>query len=228
MQQQHGPARHRVGRTPLLLTAAAAACMLRLPTPGRPSKDSMPPSKATANSAPAAPPPAAAAGQVAPATPTAVADKAAASRKPDAAEEEEEEEEEQQADDSNAPVPTPAPVPTADNSTWPTAVASVWPGNAGVRVPDTFLATSHEWKRIKDYGGTNTEAWARIFNMCVCVCACSHQHQRGVSAGLLSAYCSAAVACNQHKPAAQDGAISHPAHRRRVTGRDDRGGAARG
>lgn len=59
---------------------------------------------------------------------------------------------------------TPA-VPAAANASWPTAVASIWPSNVGLRVPDAFLATSHEWKRIQDYGGVNMEAWANIFGM---------------------------------------------------------------
>eukprot|EP00878_Enallax_costatus_P041334 GHUV01048032.1.p1 GENE.GHUV01048032.1~~GHUV01048032.1.p1 ORF type:complete len:162 (+),score=35.00 GHUV01048032.1:128-613(+) len=56
-------------------------------------------------------------------------------------------------------------VPAAPNASWPTAVASVWPSNVGIRVPETFLATSHEWRRIKDYGGANVQAWASIFKM---------------------------------------------------------------
>lgn len=56
-------------------------------------------------------------------------------------------------------------MPAGPNATWPTAVATVWPGNLGVKVPDTFLATSHEWKRMGDYGGVNIAAWAEIFKL---------------------------------------------------------------
>lgn len=59
---------------------------------------------------------------------------------------------------------TPA-VSAAPNASWPTAVASVWPDKKGLRVPETFLATSHEWKRIEEYGGVNVQAWADIFGI---------------------------------------------------------------
>ncbi|WIA13252.1 hypothetical protein OEZ85_006841 [Tetradesmus obliquus] len=54
-------------------------------------------------------------------------------------------------------------MPAGPNTTWPTAIASVWPANTGVRIPEQFLATSHEWKRITDYTGPTFEAWAGIF-----------------------------------------------------------------
>jgi hypothetical protein len=51
--------------------------------------------------------------------------------------------------------PTVLPViPNDTNATWPTAVAAIWPSNRGTPVPETFLATSHEWKRMTDYGET--------------------------------------------------------------------------
>jgi hypothetical protein len=33
----------------------------------------------------------------------------------------------------------------------------------GREIPHGFLATSHEWDRIQDYGEGDTEAWARIW-----------------------------------------------------------------
>lgn len=56
-------------------------------------------------------------------------------------------------------------IPGAPNSSWPTAYAAVWPSNKGRGIPQAFLATSHEWKRVTDYGGENVQAFANIFNM---------------------------------------------------------------
>lgn len=33
-------------------------------------------------------------------------------------------------------------------------------------MPDAFLATSHEWTRLQDYGGDSAPAWAEIFKVC--------------------------------------------------------------
>lgn len=51
------------------------------------------------------------------------------------------------------------------NTSWPTVVASVAPGRVGPRVQRNFLATSHEWRRVADYGGVNIAAWTEIFTM---------------------------------------------------------------
>lgn len=46
---------------------------------------------------------------------------------------------------------------------WPTAVGVVKFRDGQRRVPEHFLATSHEWTRIVDYGGESAAAWAEIF-----------------------------------------------------------------
>lgn len=46
---------------------------------------------------------------------------------------------------------------------WPTAYGTVKFRDGKTRVPETFLATSHEWTRLTDYGGENAAAWAEIF-----------------------------------------------------------------
>lgn len=56
-------------------------------------------------------------------------------------------------------------IPGAPNASWPTAYAAVWASNKGREVPQGFLATSHEWKRMTDYGGENVQAFANIFKM---------------------------------------------------------------
>lgn len=56
-------------------------------------------------------------------------------------------------------------IPGAPNASWPTAYAAIWTSNVGRKVPQAFLATSHEWKRMEDYGGENVQAFANIFNM---------------------------------------------------------------
>ncbi|WIA22326.1 hypothetical protein OEZ85_004640 [Tetradesmus obliquus] len=49
---------------------------------------------------------------------------------------------------------------------WPTATVSVSSGPLGKRVTDTFLATSHEYLRVGDYGDERiVSAWANIFKM---------------------------------------------------------------
>lgn len=48
---------------------------------------------------------------------------------------------------------------------WPTVQGAVWVGSTSTRVPETFVATSHEWTRIFDYGGPNTAAWQEIFRL---------------------------------------------------------------
>lgn len=51
------------------------------------------------------------------------------------------------------------------NSGWPTAHGIVTFGSTGRRVPETFVATSHEWVRLTDYGGDNVNVWAEFFKM---------------------------------------------------------------
>jgi hypothetical protein len=46
---------------------------------------------------------------------------------------------------------------------WPTAIYSVDAGQSGRQVSDTFLATSHEYTRIYDYGEEYIHAWANVF-----------------------------------------------------------------
>jgi hypothetical protein len=46
---------------------------------------------------------------------------------------------------------------------WPTAVGVIKFRETQRRVPETFLATSHEWTRLTDYGGQSADAWAEIF-----------------------------------------------------------------
>lgn len=46
---------------------------------------------------------------------------------------------------------------------WPTAVGVVKFKDGQRRVPNHFLATSHEWTRLVDYGGESAAAWAEIF-----------------------------------------------------------------
>jgi hypothetical protein len=46
---------------------------------------------------------------------------------------------------------------------WPTAVGVIKFRETQRRVPETFLATSHEWTRLTDYGGESADAWAEIF-----------------------------------------------------------------
>ncbi|WIA40051.1 hypothetical protein OEZ86_013470 [Tetradesmus obliquus] len=46
---------------------------------------------------------------------------------------------------------------------WPTAIYSVDISQAGRRLPDTLLATSHEYNRIYDYGEEYIHAWANVF-----------------------------------------------------------------
>ena len=48
---------------------------------------------------------------------------------------------------------------------WPTAVGVVKFRDGQRRVPEGFLATSHEWTRLTDYGGENAAAWAEIFKV---------------------------------------------------------------
>lgn len=48
---------------------------------------------------------------------------------------------------------------------WPTAVGVVKFNDGQRRVPDHFLATSHEWTRLTDYAGDSTAAWAEIFKV---------------------------------------------------------------
>eukprot|EP00775_Hariotina_reticulata_P002235 gene2235-2547_t len=40
---------------------------------------------------------------------------------------------------------------------------ALWVGTLSTQVPDTFVATSHEYSRIFDYGGPNVAAWCEIF-----------------------------------------------------------------
>lgn len=56
-------------------------------------------------------------------------------------------------------------IPGAPNASWPTAYAAIWGSNKGIAIPQGFLATSHEWKRMTDYGGDNVQAFANIFKM---------------------------------------------------------------
>jgi hypothetical protein len=56
-------------------------------------------------------------------------------------------------------------IPGTPNASWPTASAAVAASTRGRRIPQSFLATSHEWKRMTDYGGPNVQAFANIFNM---------------------------------------------------------------
>ncbi|GBF97376.1 hypothetical protein Rsub_11023 [Raphidocelis subcapitata] len=62
---------------------------------------------------------------------------------------------------SPAPLPPSAPAP-ARGAGWQTFAAEVHAGSPVMRVPETFLATSHEWDRITDYAD-NLEAFAPIF-----------------------------------------------------------------
>lgn len=48
---------------------------------------------------------------------------------------------------------------------WPTIYATVKYRDAGRRIPEGFLSTSHEWTRLADYGGANAAAWAEIFKV---------------------------------------------------------------
>jgi hypothetical protein len=47
---------------------------------------------------------------------------------------------------------------------WPTAIYSVDAGQTGRKLSDTFLATSHEYSRIFDYGEEYIHAWANVFS----------------------------------------------------------------
>eukprot|EP00878_Enallax_costatus_P013634 GHUV01014256.1.p1 GENE.GHUV01014256.1~~GHUV01014256.1.p1 ORF type:complete len:561 (+),score=79.37 GHUV01014256.1:338-2020(+) len=51
------------------------------------------------------------------------------------------------------------------NSAWPTAYGIVKFTDSGCRVPETFVATSHEWTRLTDYAGDNVNVWAEFFKM---------------------------------------------------------------
>jgi hypothetical protein len=48
---------------------------------------------------------------------------------------------------------------------WPTAVGVIKFRDGQRRVPEHFLATSHEWTRLTDYGGDSAAAWAEIFKV---------------------------------------------------------------
>jgi hypothetical protein len=49
---------------------------------------------------------------------------------------------------------------------WPTTSATVTTSQMGLPVSDTFLATSHEYTRIADYGDPRmAHAWGAIFKM---------------------------------------------------------------
>jgi hypothetical protein len=56
-------------------------------------------------------------------------------------------------------------IPGTPNASWPTAQATVSPSSRGRQIPKAFLATSHEWLRMTDYGGENVQAFANIFKM---------------------------------------------------------------
>jgi hypothetical protein len=51
------------------------------------------------------------------------------------------------------------------DASWPTAYGYVKAKDGGRRIPETFLATSHEWTRLTDYGGDSAGVWAEIFKV---------------------------------------------------------------
>ena len=62
-------------------------------------------------------------------------------------------------EDKKKPAP---PAPVRPVPAWANFTAAVFAGDKVRRVPETFLATSHEWDRIMDYAD-NIEAFTAIF-----------------------------------------------------------------
>jgi hypothetical protein len=55
---------------------------------------------------------------------------------------------------------------SSSSSSWPTLSVTVDAARVGRAVPETFLATSHEYTRIYDYGNTKSvAAWGSVFGM---------------------------------------------------------------
>jgi len=70
--------------------------------------------------------------------------------------EQQQEQQEQQAAESITPLHgrmlAPEGEPPLFEKKWPTMRGALWVGTLSTKVPDTFVATSHEYSRIFDYG----------------------------------------------------------------------------